>query len=396
VTNMKVMFVSHVSNKYGAGRSLLNLIDGLQSKGVECYVVMPNQGPMTEELENRGVEYSMVRLAYWASYGGRAWKKVAHAGRNLLAAASIIVKAWKWKADILYTNTSVTPVGALAAHVLRKPHIWHIQEFGKEDYQLTFDLGLRFTLRLIEKLSFRVILISEALKGKYARHIPSQKLEVIYNGVSLSNSGCGDSNGSRSLGESQIPTLVIVGLLHPGKGQIDSVLAVTELAKKGINVKLKIIGAGDADYISKLKQVAFTSGVSSAVEFVGHVDNPVSIVNSADMVLMCSRSEAFGLVTVEGMLSKKPVIGSRSGATPELVKEGFNGLLYEPGDYRELAEKIQYLINHAEEAWQMGRKGFEWALLEFTTERCAGKVFNVLREAMEGAKRKRRVSEKLH
>jgi len=383
---MKVMFVSHVSNKYGAGKSLLEIVDGLQSKGVECYVVMPRQGPMMEELENRGVKYSIVRLAYWASRKDRAWRQVARAGLNLLAAALIIVKAWKWKADILHTNTSVTPVGALAAHVLGKPHIWHIQEFGEEDYQLKFDLGLRLTLKLIERLSFRVILVSEALKGKYARYIPSQKLEVIYNGVSLTNSGCGDSNGKRSLGGSQIPTLVLVGLLQPGKGQIDSVLAVAELAKKGIKAKLKIIGAGDADYIRKLERLAFTNGVSSGVESVGHVDNPVSIVSSADVLLMCSRSEAFGLVTVEGMLAKKPVIGARSGATPELVKEGFNGLLYEPGNYRELAEKIQYLIDHAEEAWQMGRNGFERALLEFTVEKCAGKVFNVLREAMECAK----------
>jgi len=51
---MKVLFISHVSNKLGAARSLLDLMDGLSQKGVKCYVIMPSDGPLAEELKKRG------------------------------------------------------------------------------------------------------------------------------------------------------------------------------------------------------------------------------------------------------------------------------------------------------------------------------------------------------
>ena len=107
-----------------------------------------------------------------------------------------------------------------------------------------------------------------------------------------------------------------------------------------------------------------------------------------DLVFNCGfdslvSSEAFARVTVEGMLCGKPIIGARSGATPELVKDGFNGLLYEPGNHQDLAEKVKYLIDHSEEAKQMGANGFEWASKESTIEKCASQVFDVLREAVQ-------------
>ncbi len=95
-------------------------------------------------------------------------------------------------------------------------------------------------------------------------------------------------------------------------------------------------------------------------------------------------SKAFGRVSVEGMLCGKPIIGAQSGATPELVKESFNGSLYEPGDYQDLAEKIRYLIDHPQGARAMSINGFKWASKEFTIEKCASQVFGILQEAVQG------------
>ena len=61
------------------------------------------------------------------------------------------------------------------------------------------------------------------------------------------------------------------------------------------------------------------------------------------MVLMCSRSEAFGRVTVEALKSGRPVVGTRSGGTTELISEGVNGLLFAPGDAEGLANALRHL-----------------------------------------------------
>ena len=382
---MRVMFVSHVSSKYGAGRSLLGFIDGLLQQGVHCYVIMSREGPMAKELENRGVEYSIIPFRNWVSTGGSLWKRVLRSSFNLLISLVITVKARAWRADVLYTNSSTTPVGALAAFILRKPHLWHIREFGQEDYALSFDLGEWVSMKLMERLSFRVIVISKALEEKYTQYISPDKIRRIYNPVEVQNTATDLGHAERSTSKKapKIPSLAIVGLLHPGKGQVDAVLAVGNLIRQGIQVKLRVVGDGDPEYLKQLKQAVVQNGIEEYVEFTGYVDNIVPIMNSADIILVCSQSEAFGRVTVEGMLCGKPIIGAQSGATPELLKDGFNGLLYAPGNHQDLAEKIKYLIDHSEEAKQMGANGFEWASKEFTIEKCASQVFDVLQEAVQ-------------
>jgi len=85
------------------------------------------------------------------------------------------------------------------------------------------------------------------------------------------------------------------------------------------------VGNGDSKYLRQIKQVVVQNGIEEYVELTDYTDDPG--MDSGNIILVCSRSEAFGRVTVEGMLCGKPIIGARSGATPELVKEGFNGLL---------------------------------------------------------------------
>ncbi|GFP22375.1 hypothetical protein HKBW3S06_01603, partial [Candidatus Hakubella thermalkaliphila] len=91
---------------------------------------------------------------------------------------------------------------------------------------------------------------------------------------------------------------------------------------------------------------------------------------------------AFGRVTVEGMLLKKPVIGARGGATPELIQEDFTGLLYTPGDHKELDKKIRYLIDNPEIARRISENAYRWAKERSTIARYTEQVLDVLREAL--------------
>ncbi len=96
---------------------------------------------------------------------------------------------------------------------------------------------------------------------------------------------------------------------------------------------------------------------------------------------MCSRMEAFGRVTIEAMKMGTPVIGARSGGTPEVIREGLTGLLYTPGDVKELADKIQQLCENRQTARQMGEQARRWAMASFTQERHGAEVLAILREA---------------
>lgn len=90
----------------------------------------------------------------------------------------------------------------------------------------------------------------------------------------------------------------------------------------------------------------------------------IALVCPTDVAMMCSRAGALGRVTAEAMLAGKPVVGARSGATSELLREGFNGLLCAPGDLQELAQRLRFLFKHPEAARQMGANRQHRAMLD--------------------------------
>jgi glycosyltransferase involved in cell wall biosynthesis len=171
---------------------------------------------------------------------------------------------------------------------------------------------------------------------------------------------------------------VIIGALNEGKGQDQAIKAVAILACRGLNVELRILGKGGKTYTESLLALIKKSHLEGRVKLEGHVKNPASFINRADVLLMCSRSEAFGRVTIEGMLSGKPVIGSDSGATAELIRDGFNGLLYEPDNPADLADKIILLVKDPAKARFLGENGKIWAEQQFSKVTHAANILEVI------------------
>jgi glycosyltransferase involved in cell wall biosynthesis len=120
------------------------------------------------------------------------------------------------------------------------------------------------------------------------------------------------------------------------------------------------------------------NNIQDRIEFVGYVNNSSAYLKAANVVLVCSRCEAFGRVTVEGMLAGKPVIGSRCGGTAELLMDGFNGFGYTPGDADDLAEKIQHLRAHPADAAVMGENAATWAAAQFNLDRYGEEMWSYL------------------
>ncbi len=375
---MKVLFVTHTAQKYGAGRSMLALIDGLSSRGVSCHVILRQKGPLAMELDSRGIVNNVIPFKWWASNQKNLLKQRLRTISHPTMALLIARKAQTWGADVIHTNGSVTPVGALAARKAKIPHIWHIREFGKEDYGLTYDYGFERSAQMMADLSYRLVIISEALAEKYKPYVAPDKFEIVYNPVTLHTASI--SKPTRLKVEST-PQVVTIGRLHPAKGFEDAILAVVQLLQRGRQIDLKIVGGGDPAYLASLRQLVHQNNAGSRVSFLGYVDDPGSILQTADIMLVCSRSEAFGRVTVEGMLHKKPIIAARAGASDELIKDNINGLQYDPGNFGQLAEKIEYLLDHPQRAEKMGKNGYRFAVSTFTKEQHIDAMYDIFSAA---------------
>lgn len=376
---IKICFVSHSSGKGGAERSLLELIDALKGRGVEAYVLLPSCGPLVEELKSRSIVYKVLPFKWWMGKNSPIWKRIGRFLLNLSAIIPIAITLRRWKCDLVYTNTITVCVGALAAKLLRLPHIWHIHEFGNEDHGLLFDLGQKLSLRLIDRLSTICIANSHAVAKKYRPYIKPSKLKVVYQSVTVLEEVTSEKVEKTSAGM----RCVIVGSLQEGKRQEDAIRAIGKLLQDGKEIELYIVGDGDPKYREFLQNLVIENKAEHYIKFLGYVDNPFSIIKSADVVLMCSRAEAFGRVTIEAMKLGKPVIGAKSGGTVELIYDGFNGLLYSVGDYVELAHKIRYLYEHPEIRRQIGENAQKWAAARFTQEYYGEKIMEILKEVIK-------------
>jgi len=377
---MRVTFLSHSSDLLGAERALLELLEGMRSREVDCAVLLPRHGPLADQLLVRKIPFAVIPFKPWSDtrFG---WKRPFRDLMTLGVLPWVIFRLRDWQPDLVLTNSITMPAGALAAWILRKPHVWFIHEFGQPDHGITFDLGIQRATRIMSRLSRVIIANSKAVEAYYSNYIQREKLRTIYQGVAMPRQTAYTEDCI--LREDKPLRLVIVGTIKPEKGQIDAVKAAAELKKRGISVVLTLVGSGEPAYLKDLRTTISNLHIEDRTQFTGFVDNPDSIVQASDVLLMCSRSEAFGRVTVEAMKIGKPVIGASSGATPELVKEGFNGVLYAPEDPVDLAEKIMFMAINRESARRMGHNGQQWAIERFSVERYTNDVLKVLRQVLQ-------------
>jgi glycosyltransferase involved in cell wall biosynthesis len=150
-------------------------------------------------------------------------------------------------------------------------------------------------------------------------------------------------------------TLVCVGRLHPSKGQDVVIRALRQVKETRPDVRIQFIGEGPSR--DHLESLARNLDVAQLCEFTGNLKHVevMDRMRKAALVIVPSIDEAFGIVNVEALAVGTPVIASKTGGIPEIIRDGIEGLLVPPGDSTAMAASIlQLLIDHRVRA-EMGR-----------------------------------------
>lgn len=375
---IKILFCFHYSILNNGGvRSMVDIIENIIKKdGVTVYVVYPTRKETAiDYLEKLGVKTIYLPF-YKLNKNGRKgiWKYIIKKIMSpfLFFKLKQIVK--REKINIIYSNTIVIDYGFILSKMTKLPHIWHIREFGKEDHSIVLRGGEKALYRKLNE-SKGIIYISKAIERKYSPHIRKSIFQkVVYNDVSKvfinkkSNFNIDPDNSLKA---------TIIGAIQEGKGQLVAVKAVEKANKLGAKIELHICGEKTGSYYSEVNNYVKNHKLSDQVYFDGFKTKMNEYRSDMDIGIVASRSEAFGRVTVEGMLSNLAMIGADSAATSELITDDVTGLLYKNGNIDELAEKLVYLYKDRKKLKELAINGFDFAK-KFTEGNAANEIYDLI------------------
>lgn len=352
--SLHVCLISHSSGLEGAERSLLELVDSLVSeRGALCTVVLPNEGPLAKMLNEKGAATMQVDYGWWCA--GETATELEMSRQMALGCSQVqrLASALEGsKPDVIVSNTLVIPWGALAAAKLDIPHVWWVKEFGKLDHDLKFFLEFDDVVTIIESSSNHIVTTSSAVRDLLFADVDDDLCSVAYNDrVAVPN---GTNSGSRYFRFPQSTKLLFAGRVTEAKGLDDAILALKTLVEDDHDFELCVIGTVDTPFGREMRQLVSETGLTDRVHFSGFVENVREVIEEADLVLMCSKCEAFGRITAEAMLSGRAVVGTNTGGTVELIDDGATGFLYSPGNSDELADKIRFFVDRPDAAREFG------------------------------------------
>jgi glycosyltransferase involved in cell wall biosynthesis len=201
--------------------------------------------------------------------------------------------------------------------------------------------------------------------------------KVISHGIEIKNMQISDKKtAKRSLGYSEDAFLVLyVGYLNRYKDPLLLIDAFSKVANEKID--LLLVGAGEL--YDEVQQDIKSKGLGGKVKLFGRVsDEKLALCYSAaDLFVLPTKNEAFGIVLLEAMARNLPVVCSNSGACPEVIKEA--GVLFEPGDPDDLAQKILTIKNSKTLSEDLSNKGSKRVREHFLLENEVDQYYNLLK-----------------
>ena len=400
---MKVIYVASDNNAAsGAFICMVRLVHEIKNRGVDVKVILPKEGDGTKLLVDAGVPFVTIKSYSWDTPIDSDLYYLAKipVKKFLNIFAIHLIKRYlrAERPDLVHINTSYSYVAAVAAYDLKIPVVWHIREFLEEDQNNR--MWNREKGYALMSAADAIITISQAIYDKYKSILPEKKVSWVYDGVDTGKFYCPEKE---IMLDDEIK-MVCVGGLYPKKGQALLIEALGRYIeehqmdicdsvndKKRIynqnnghgkpGIRLKIVGRGPEE--ERLKALVSDLKLSEYVTFEGFSSCPEKYYRESDISFMTSTAEAFGLVTVEAMLSGALVIGADSAGTREIISDKETGLLYKTGDIDDFVSVIDYAIRHRAEMKRIAADGRLMALETFTAQRNADGVLMIYDEVLK-------------
>ncbi len=256
--------------------------------------------------------------------------------------------------------------------------------YGEEIY-LSKRYHTMFIIKLLVRNSSKTIMISSGtLKASLKEGLKKDKLEIIPFGV--------DTNifkPYKVLKNEQIIQILSIGYLIERKGFEYLIKSIKEVLKIHHNINLKIVGTGPLE--NQIKNQIKELELEGNIEILGNVSDEklLDLYNSSDIFVLPSivdsqgNTEGLGVVLLEAMACKLPVIASNIGGIPDIVHDRFNGLLVPQKNIFELSNALNELIKNEELRKSLALNGYELVKGHFSWEQIAKDYLKIYKEITE-------------
>jgi glycosyltransferase involved in cell wall biosynthesis len=352
---------------YGAENMLLNLCASQQKAGCEnslmlFYNVHAPNVEFYERARRRGLSVRMLHCQ------GRAdWRAVRQIEDCIQDDGIELLHTHGYKADLY---------GYVAARRSGKPIVATCHNWVGG----TAALGIYNHLdRMALKRFHGLAAVSDSVAQRLLNSgVAATKIRTIANGIDVEPferalpSPALNFDGNKVIG--------MVARLDLQKGFEYLLRAAHELC--GAFPGLKIVIAGEGPDRQAIENMIQRFGLQSSVILAGHHSDMPGIYTAIDIFVLPSLNEGLPMTVLEAMAASKPVIATRVGAIPSVIKEGETGLLVDPGDADGLRDALARLLSDSDLCQRLGAAGHDWVRRNYTSEAMAMKYRQMYGEVL--------------
>jgi len=363
----RILYVDIHGDIWGGGQlSFLSILERIDKTYLKPVVVLPYEGNLSKKTREMGIETQII------PFGSI---KNTNIVINLFSVIRFYLLIKKKKINLIHIN-ALRPMFyvGFAARIAGIPVVWHARDLR----------AVAWTDRLLSNFAAHIIAISKIVSDRFPWYKDKPgRLSIIYNGIEIDKLSP-KSKDSRILNEFGIDrdaTVVgLIGHLESRKGHAVFLQAASKVLLEFPKTKFLIVGKDHTE--NKRNQLELESlvnkiNIKDNVIFAGSRQDIVEVISIMDLFVCPFKDEAFGRVVIEAMAMAKPVIGYRSGALPELIKNGETGLLVDPDRADLLADAIIDLLEHKDRAAKFGAAGRKIAEERFNVKTTVDRIEDV-------------------
>jgi glycosyltransferase involved in cell wall biosynthesis len=343
----------------GANKVLLSIFERLPRSRFQPFSVIPEPGPLEDELRSRDVRYLVLDLR-------PKWE-------TLLSLLSKVLRLSAWclgaHIDLLHANDPHTyRAASIASRICRIPRICHIHHPGQTRESLAW------AYRIPPRLTITPSLFMKRQLEPCFISLSHTRLEAVWNPINTDwFRPCEDVHALKvRLGlDPDGNNVCIMAALTPHKGHVCFLRAAQLILRHFPRTSFHIVGgarAGSEDYVNSLHRLARELGIAERIHFWGFVKDELArdLLCASDLLMLPTREEGFGLSVAEAQACQVPVLTSLLSPLDEVVDDGRTGYLIPPDEYEQFAKRAIELLGNAQARKAVGKSGRDWVLQRFS------------------------------